>query len=66
MKVGDLVKLKGFKITNQNEVPHGVISADFGLGKVKVMWLNEEVAATWALSKMMDTDKLEVINSVDD
>ena len=64
MNIGDLVKLKGFKITNQNEVPHGIISADLGLDKYKVRWLNEEVALRWTLPAIMPLEKLELISSV--
>jgi len=63
MKVGDLVKLKGFKNTNQNEIPHGLIAADLGLNKYKVRWLNEEIALRWAMSSIVAIDKLELINS---
>ena len=63
MKVGDLVKLKGFKNTNQNEIPHGLITAELGLNKFKVEWLNKNVALRWALTSVVAFDKLELINS---
>ena len=63
MKIGDLVKLKGFKYTNPNDIPHGLISADLGLNKYKVKWLNKEIALRWALPMIISIDKLELINS---
>ena len=61
MKVGDLVKLKGFKLSNPNEIPHGFIVANLGLNKYKVRWLNLELAAQWAVTPIMPQDKLELI-----
>ena len=61
MKVGDLVKLKGFKVANPNEIPHGFIVANLGLNKYKVRWLNLELAARWAVTPIMPQDKLELI-----
>jgi hypothetical protein len=63
MNIGDLVKLRGFNITNQNDVPHGIIYADLGLNKYKVRWLNEDVALRWTLPSIMPLEKLELINS---
>ena len=64
MKVGDLVKLKGFKHSDPNEIPHGLICVSLGLNVFKIKWLNEEVATRWALKTVMPSDKLELINSV--
>ena len=61
MKVGDLVKLKGFKLSNPNEIPHGFIVANLGLNKYKLRWLNLELAARWAVTPIMPQDKLELI-----
>lgn len=63
MCIGDLVKLKGFDQTDQNDVPHGIISADLGLHKYKVKWLNEKIAKRWALPVIMSEEKLEILNS---
>ena len=63
MKVGDLVKLKGFKNTNQNEIPHGLITADLGLNKYKVRWLNEKIALRWATPVIIAIEKLELIST---
>tara|TARA_Y100000034_G_C6836207_1_gene377909 strand:- start:179 stop:379 length:201 start_codon:yes stop_codon:yes gene_type:complete len=63
MKIGDLVKLKGFKSTDPNDIPHGLIAADLGLNKYKVTWLNEEIASRWAMSAIVPIEKLELINS---
>ena len=66
MQVGDLVKLKGFNIANPNEVPHGLVSANFGLNKYKIKWLDEDIANRWALGPIIAAESLEVINGVDD
>tara|TARA_Y100000310_G_scaffold283855_1_gene306132 strand:+ start:495 stop:692 length:198 start_codon:yes stop_codon:yes gene_type:complete len=63
MEIGDLVKLKGFNIAESNEVPHGLISADFGLNKFKVKWLDENIATRWALGSIIAGESLEVVNS---
>ncbi len=63
MNIGDLVKLKGFELTDQNDIPHGIITANFGLGKYKVNWLNDDIASRWALTPIVPAEKLELINS---
>ena len=63
MKVGDLVKLKGFKVSNPNDIPHGFIIADLGLKKFKIKWLDPDLAALWAMSPIMSIEKLELITS---
>ena len=63
MKVGDLVKLKGFKNSNPNEIPHGLICVDLGLQVYKVKWFDEEIAKRWAVTAIMNSDKLELVNS---
>ena len=61
MNVGDLVKLKGFKHTDPNEVPHGFIMAYMGLKKYKIKWLDPQLAARWALTSITAEEKLELI-----
>ena len=63
MKVGDLVKLKGFKNSDPNDIPHGLICVDLGLHVYKIKWFDEEVAIRWALKTVMPADKLELVNS---
>jgi hypothetical protein len=63
MKVGDLVKLKGFKVANPNEIPHGFIIADLGLNKFKIKWLDPDLAARWAMTPITPIEKLELITS---
>jgi hypothetical protein len=63
MKVGDLVKLKGFNRSHRNDVPHGIITADLGLDKFKIRWLNKEIASRWAIAVIMPAEKLELINA---
>ena len=64
MKVGDLVKLKGFEKSNKNDIPHGIITADLALNKYKVRWLNQEIAKRWAISVIVPSEKLELINGI--
>jgi len=66
MNIGDLVKLKGFSKTNQNDIPYGVISADLGLNKFIVKWTDKNIAQRWALPSIMSMEKLELVNSVKD
>jgi hypothetical protein len=66
VKVGDLVKLKGFNLTDPNEIPHGLIAGNFGLNKFKVRWLDDDIAVRWALGPIVEGDSLEVINGIDD
>tara|TARA_R110002020_G_scaffold423514_1_gene632604 strand:- start:1418 stop:1612 length:195 start_codon:yes stop_codon:yes gene_type:complete len=61
MKVGDLVKLKGFELTDPNDIPHGFIVADLGLNKYKIRWLNPELATRWAMNSITPIEKLELI-----
>ena len=61
MKVGDLVKLKGFENSDPNEIPHGLICVDLGLRVYKIKWFNEEIAQRWAVKAVMSHDKLELI-----
>ncbi len=63
MQIGDLVKLKGFDRTDPNEIPHGLIVANFGLDKFKVKWLNEDLAHRFALHPIMRGSVLEVLSS---
>ena len=62
MKVGDLVKLKGFNRSHRNEIPHGIVLADLGLRKYKIRWLNLILAKRYALPVIMPINKLELIN----
>tara|TARA_R110000851_G_scaffold236291_1_gene388909 strand:- start:1027 stop:1239 length:213 start_codon:yes stop_codon:yes gene_type:complete len=64
MNIGDLVKLKGFSLTDQNEIPYGIVSVDLGLNKYKVKWLNNDLVSRWALPAIMPKEKLEIVNSV--
>ncbi len=63
MNIGDLVKLKGFAKAHRNDIPHGIITADLGLNKYKVRWLNPEIAQRWAIAVIVPQEKLELINS---
>tara|TARA_R110000824_G_scaffold29140_1_gene97238 strand:- start:2899 stop:3111 length:213 start_codon:yes stop_codon:yes gene_type:complete len=65
MQIGDLVKLKGFNKTDPNEIPHGLVVANFGLDKYKIKWLNEKLAYRFALMPIMRGSVLEVLSSVE-
>jgi len=61
-KIGDLIKLKGFKKLDINDTPVGIIVANLGLGKYKINWADSIVARRFALSEIMDKDSMELIN----
>jgi len=62
MNTGDLVKLKGFDKTNHNDIPHGIIITNLGIGKVKVRWLNKTIAIRWQLTDIISIKKLALLN----
>ncbi len=62
MKVGDLIRLRGFDLSHRNDIPHGIIVAELGLKKYKISWLNQEIAKRWAVAVIMHEEKLELLN----
>ena len=61
-KIGDLIKLRGFKKLDINETPVGIIVANLGLGKYKVNWTDTIIAKRFALTEIMDEESMDLIN----
>ena len=64
-KVGDLVRLKGFKRAKPEDVPYGMVIVDnypFHNGRmVPVKWLNKNVADRYVLKSYIEIEKLEIL-----
>jgi len=60
IEVGDLITLKGFK--NKDERPIGLVLSIKNKSRTKIMWLNEEQSARFALKKIININKLEPIS----
>ncbi len=58
---GDLVTLKGMK--NLREKPIGMVQKKWATDHIEIFWLNEIIANRFALSKIDDMKKLEIISN---
>ena len=56
--IGDLVRLKGFKLSDPSEVPYGLVE----YASWRVQWLNTDIAERFALTKLVEKTKLEIIH----
>jgi predicted membrane GTPase involved in stress response len=63
-KIGDLIKLKGFKKLDINETPVGIIIANLGLDKYKINWTDDRIARRFGLTAVMHIDKMELISAI--
>jgi hypothetical protein len=59
--VGDLITLKGMR--NTKEKPLGIILKIWATDHTEIMWLNEKLSIRYALHKIIDSKKIEVVNS---
>ena len=57
---GDLVTLKGMK--NLKDKPIGMVQKKWATDHIEIFWLNETIANRFALSKINELKKLEVIS----
>ena len=57
---GDLVTLKG--LSNQKEKPIGIVKRKVGNKTFEIIWINEGIAARFALVDMAKSHRLEVIS----
>ena len=57
---GDLVTLKGMK--NLQDKPIGMVQKKWATDHIEIFWLNELVAHRFALTKVNDSKKLEIIS----
>lgn len=61
--IGDLVRLKGFKLSDPSEVPYGLVEyASWRADHCRVQWLNTDIAERFALTKLVEKTKLEIIH----
>ena len=63
INIGDLVRLKGFKLSDPSEVPYGLVEhAGYPTSQhCRVQWLNTNIAERFALTKLVEKIKLEII-----
>ena len=57
---GDLVTLKG--MSKLKEKPIGMVEKKWATDHIEIFWLNELVAHRFALTKVNDSKKLEIIS----
>jgi len=63
INIGDLVTLRG--LSQLSEKPIGLVRAMWpGSKKLKVDWLNVELANRFALQPIMEVKKLEIVSGV--
>jgi len=61
MNIGDLVTLKGMSKTK--EKPLGIIMKKWATNHIEILWLNKILAQRYAVEKMQEPKKLEIVNS---
>jgi len=61
INIGDLITLKGLK--NTTEKPLGIVIMIWAVDHAEIMWLNHNISKRFALSKIVDPKKLDIINS---
>ena len=57
---GDLVTLKG--MSKLKEKPIGMVKKKWATDHIEIFWLNERMANRFALTKVNDSKKLEIIS----
>ena len=57
---GDLVTLKGMNKTQ--EKPIGMVKRKWATGDLEIFWLNENVSKRFAVHKILNRSKLEVVS----
>ena len=60
IEIGDLVTLKG--LSKQTEAPIGIVNKQIGFRMHEILWLNEDLAARFALVNQVKTHRLEVVS----
>ena len=60
INIGDLVTLRGMR--NTTEKPIGMVKRIWATKDVEIFWLNDTLAQRYAVSKIIDPKKLEVIS----
>jgi hypothetical protein len=62
INLGDLVTLKG--LSKQREKPIGIVKRKVNHKTYEIIWINEGIAARFALVKFTKAHKLEIISQV--
>jgi hypothetical protein len=57
---GDLVTLKGMKKTQ--EKPIGMVKKKWATGDLEIFWLNEQMAKRYAVHKILNPSKVEIVS----
>ena len=57
---GDLVTLKGMKKTN--EKPIGMVKKKWATGDLEIFWLNENIARRFAVHKILNHSRVEIVS----
>tara|TARA_B100002019_G_C21226754_1_gene577803 strand:+ start:355 stop:576 length:222 start_codon:yes stop_codon:yes gene_type:complete len=57
---GDLVTLKGMLKTR--EKPIGMVKRTWATEDLEILWLNEEIAKRYALTKIVNPKKIEIVS----
>ena len=57
---GDLVTLKGMK--KMKEKPIGMVKKRWATDDVEIFWLNEDLAQRFAVHKIINPKKLEIVS----
>ena len=58
--IGDLVTLRG--MTQTEEKPIGMVKKIWATSDLEIFWLNEDIANRFALVKIVDPKKLEIVS----
>jgi len=61
INIGDLITLKGLK--NTKEKPLGIVIRIWAADHAEIMWLNHDISKRFALHKVVDPKKLDIVNS---
>jgi len=62
INIGDLVTLRG--MSNTLEKPIGMVKRIWATKDIEIFWLNENIAKRYAVHKILNRSKLEVISKV--
>jgi len=60
INIGDLVTLRG--MSNTIEKPIGMVKRIWATSDIEILWLNENIAKRYAVHKVLNRSKLEVIS----
>ena len=61
INIGDLITLKGLK--NTKEKPLGIVMKIWATDHAEIMWLNDIISRRFALHNIIESKKLDIVNS---